>query len=161
MQLRSTFVLGVVLLTACVSLATGRKSEERSIQAVLDRFEEAFNKRDASLYASNFVDDADWENAFGGRETGRANIEKRLTGVYRMFEQADQTILDRRVMFITNEAAVAVLTKDIKGQRSEATGTELPARRVRNTSVLRKEGAQWKVVYFEAADLRTDRAPAK
>lgn len=142
-------------------VTAARDAEEANILSILDRFEEAFAKRDAAMYASNFAVDAVWENAFGGREIGRDNIERRLAGVYQMFQQADQTIVDRRVHFISDDIAVAVLTKDIVGQRSAGTGTKLPTRRVRNTSVLRREPGGWKVVYFEAADIRTDNTPAR
>lgn len=150
-----------LLFSAAVVLASDQKNDEESILEILDRFEEAFEKRDAKLYASNFSEDAVWENAFGGREEGRANIEARLAGVYRMFQQADQEIIERRVRFIGEDVAVAVLTKDIQGQRSTKSEVELPPRRVRNTSVLRKQDGEWKVVYFEAADIRTDRLPAR
>lgn len=160
--MRQLIILALIITcVACASVPANRDVDEQQILAILDRFEEAFAKRDAALYASSFAADAEWENAFGGRESGRAAIERRLAGVYRMFQQADQTILDRRVRFITDDVAVAVLTKDIHGQRSAGSGTELPVRRVRNTSVLRREGSGWKVAYFEAADVRTDNAPSR
>lgn len=154
-------VMLFVLAVPSGALAADRASDEREILVILDRFEEAFEKRDANLYASNFSEDAIWENAFGGREEGRAAIEARLAGVYRMFQQADQKIVDRRVHFITDDVAVAVLIKDIHGQRSARSESELPPRRVRNTNVLRKEHGEWEVVYFEAADIRRDDLPAR
>lgn len=155
------FVLLLLAFATAPAAADHRAEDEKAILAVLDRFEEAFEKRDAKLYASNFAEDAIWENAFGGRVEGRAGIEAALTNVYKMFKKADQEILERRVAFITGEVAVAVLTKDIHGQRSMQSQTKLPPRRVRNTSVLRRVGGAWKVAYFEAADIRRDDLPSR
>lgn len=155
--LRLTAVAPLVLLLA-LGLAGAQRpapsSEgEAPIREVLDRFEEAFERRDAKLYASSFTLDADWESSFGSREQGRADIEKRLAGVYTMFQQADQTIEDVRIRFITPDVAVAETVRTIAGQTG-SWDQPLPARRVRTTAVLRKDDGTWLVDFFRAADLR-------
>lgn len=91
-----------------------------------------------------------------GKSRGRC-----ITAFERFVGSFRRKILDRRVVFVTDDVAVAVLTKEIQGQRSMRSGTELPPRRVRNTSVLRKLEGEWKVLYFEAADIRIDNLPSR
>ena len=104
MQLRKLLPLATILAAVVIfcraQTPIGSAEDEAAIREILARFEQAFEKRDASLYAMSFVEDADWENAFGGREKGRANIEKRLRGVYQMFQQSKQTIREVRICFI-------------------------------------------------------------
>ena len=131
-----------------------RAKDEEAIRQVLARFEEAFEKRDARIYALQFVEDADWENAFGSREKGRANIEKRLAGVYKMFQQAKQQIVELRVRFITSDVAVADVDREIFGQMSADGVRKLPPRKVRTTHIFKKKKGIWRVVVFRVADLR-------
>jgi len=128
--------------------------EEKAIRQVLAQFEQAFEKRDARIYAMNFAEDANWENAFGSREKGRANIEKRLRGVYQMFQGGNQTIKEIRIRFITHSVAVADIDREIAGQVSAERDRKLPPRRVRTTHVFKKEKGNWQVVVFRVADLR-------
>ena len=160
MQIRTFLALAVFLGAIAIpcSPQTAKSSgeDEAPIRAVLARLEQAFEERDAKLYASNFAEDADWENAFGGREKSRANIEKRLAGVYQMFQRANQTIKEIRIRFITPDVAEADVDREIVGQTSES-GKPLPPRKVRTTQVLKKENGKWRVVVFRVADLRNPR----
>lgn len=106
-------LMGAVAPPSSAQTPTGTPEDEAAIRKILAQFEEAFEKRDPKLYASVFAEDADWENAFGGREHGRANIEERLTGVYQMFQQAQQTIKEIRICFVTPDVAVADVDREI------------------------------------------------
>ncbi|MCA1602299.1 MAG: SgcJ/EcaC family oxidoreductase [Acidobacteria bacterium] len=153
-----TFLPLVMLLIAAIpcgaQTARGSAKDEAAIRQVLAQFEQAFEKRDAKIYAANFAEDADWENAFGSREKGRANIEQRLAGVYKMFQQANQTIKETRISFVTPNVAVADVDREIVGQVSDAGDRKLPPRRVRTTHVFRKDKRKWQVVIFRVTDLR-------
>jgi uncharacterized protein (TIGR02246 family) len=135
-------------------VSASRAKEEEAIRQVLAQFEQAFDKRDAKIYAKSFVEDADWENAFGSREKGRANIEKRLTGVYQMFQQAKQQIVELRIRFITSDVAVADVDREIVGSVSAGGDKNLPPRKVRTTHIFRKKKGIWLVVVFRVSDLR-------
>jgi len=150
----------LLLVFTCPCIAQPELSsaeDEATIRKILARFEEAFEKRDAKIYASNFAEDGDWENAFGGREHGRANIERRLAGVYQMFQQAKQEVKEIRIRFVTPDVAVGDVDREITGQVSERGERTLPPRKVRTTHVLKKENGQWWVVVFRVADLRNPR----
>lgn len=104
-------------------------------------------------HSSSFTEDADWENAFGSREKGRNAIERRLTGVYTMYQEAGREDQEPRIAFITDDVAVADRVSVYHGQ----VGTRdqpLPPRRVRNTYVLHKVGGAWHVALYRGADLR-------
>ena len=165
-KLLTTACLYVVTVVAIVSfiapavfgqedkVSASRAKEEEAIRQVLAQFEQAFEKRDARIYAMSFVEDADWENAFGSREKGRANIEKRLTGVYKMFQQARQQIVELRIRFITSDVAVADVDREIVGSVSAGGDKNLPARKVRTTHVFKRKKGIWRVMVFRVADLR-------
>ncbi|MBA2703135.1 MAG: SgcJ/EcaC family oxidoreductase [Blastocatellia bacterium] len=157
MRLRKFLPLMMLLITAIpcgAQIASGSANDEAAIRQVLAQFEQAFEKRDAKIYAMTFAEDADWENAFGSHEKGRANIEKRLRGVYQMFQQSNQTIKEVRIRFITPRVAVADVDREIVGQVSAGGDRKLPPRRVRTTHVFKKEKGNWQVVVFRVADLR-------
>ncbi len=165
-KLLTTTCLFVVTIVAIVSfiapavfgqedkVSASRAKEEEAIRQVLAQFEQAFEKRDARIYAMSFVEDADWENAFGSREKGRANIEKRLAGVYKMFQQARQQIVELRICFITSDVAVADVDREIFGQVSAEGAKKLPPRRIRTTHVFKRRKGIWRVMVFRVADLR-------
>ena len=145
-----------IIVTACSTQKkiTNPVNDEKAIRDVLGQFELAFEKRDANIYAMNFSEDADWENAFGSREKGSENIKNRISGVYKMFQQANQIIKEIRIRFISSDVAVADVDREIAGQVSEGGDKKLPSRKVRTTHILRKEKGKWKVVVFRVADLR-------
>ena len=144
-----------ILANACsTQKITKPGNDEKAIREVLGQFELAFEKRDATIYAMNFSEDADWENAFGSREKGSENIKNRISGVYKMFQQANQIIKEIRIRFISSDVAVADVDREIAGQVSEGGDKKLPSRKVRTTHILRKEKGKWKVVVFRVADLR-------
>ncbi len=154
------FVVTVIAILSFIAPAVlgqknSRGKEEEAIRQVLARFEEAFEKRDVRIYAMSFVEDADWENAFGSRESGRANIEKRLTGVYNIFPQARQQIVELRIRFITSDVAVADVDREIFATVSAESGKKLPPRKVRTTHVFKRKKGSWRVVVIRVADLRS------
>lgn len=129
---------------------------EAAIRAVLEDFWRAFEERDAELYAKNFSDDADWENSFGGRARGDAEIEGFIRRVYPLFAEARQKLTDVRINFVTSDVAVVDVERELAGQVSER-GEPVPPRRVRTTQVLRRDEGEWRVVVHRAADLRKHR----
>lgn len=154
--LKSLVTMATVVVAGTPFLAwpaSAAAADEDAIRAVLARFEQAFAQRSGELYAVSFTEDADWENAFGGREKGREAIERRLTGVYTMYLEAEREDQDPRIVFITDRVAVADRVSVYRGQVGTE-GQPLPPRRVRNTYVLRKIDGTWQVALYRGADLR-------
>lgn len=127
--------------------------DETEILKILGQFVEAFDKRDAELYAASFSKDADWENAFGGRARGRAEIRDFVRRVYPLFRSSSQMLIDTRINMVAPGVAVADIVRELTDIVNEG-GVPVPDRRVRTTFVLRKETERWQVVLFRAGDLR-------
>lgn len=127
--------------------------DEAAIRRILDDLSRAFEARDPALYARHFAEDADWENAFGGRARGRSEIQAFIARVYPLFARSAQTLLETRVRFVAPDVAVADVDREIAGQVS-ARGRPLPPRRVRTTHVLRRDDGRWRIAVFRVADLR-------
>lgn len=144
------------LLASCSSGTPSSTAEdETAIRRLLTTAQEATLRRDARLYATQFAEDADWENAFGDRITGRDSIVKNMEYVYKMFPQQSRfEIRDTRIRFITPEVAVADVERHITGQVN-ARGETLSPRRVRDTKIFRKTDGKWQVVLYRVGDLRS------
>ncbi|MEJ2238853.1 MAG: SgcJ/EcaC family oxidoreductase [Gemmatimonadales bacterium] len=127
--------------------------DETEILEILNQFGEAFDKRDADLYAANFSVDADWENAFGGRARGRTKIRDFILQVYPLFRNSSQTLTDTRINLVAPGVVVADVVRELTGIVNQE-GTPVPDRTVRTTFVLSKETGRWQVVLFRAGDLR-------
>lgn len=68
-------------------------ADEAAVRRILENLFRAFEARDPELYARHFAEDADWENAFGGRARGRSEIQTFMSRVYPLFARSAQTLL--------------------------------------------------------------------
>jgi hypothetical protein len=97
----------------------------------------------------------DWENAFGGRKRGIAEVEAFLTARVRPTMAASTvTVREIRVTMVTPDVAVADKYLTLSGQTDGPGGKVLPDRNVRDTYVLRRTNGTWDVVVERIADLR-------
>jgi len=97
----------------------------------------------------------DWENAFGGRKRGIAEVEAFLTARVRPTMTASTiTVREIRVTMVTPDVAVADKYLTLSGQTDGPGGQVLPDRNVRDTYVLRRTNGTWDVVVERIADLR-------
>ena len=111
--------------------------DEAQIRAVLARETEGWDQFDAKKVASTFTADAVWQNPFGVRLHGAAEIEKFLTGLmsrpgYRAGKDtAPTTILDLRITSPTTAAVwsderIEGLVNDVSGPPDGAASFVLP-----------------------------------
>jgi len=97
----------------------------------------------------------DWENAFGGRKRGIAEVEAFLTARVRpTMANITVTVREIRVTMVTPDVAVADKYLTLSGQTDGPGGQVLPDRNVRDTFVLRRTNGTWDVVVERIADLR-------
>ncbi len=134
-----------------------RLRHEEAIRQVLARFERAFEERDAKICAGEFVDDAEWENDYGSREKGRANIQRRLADIYSVVRYPKQQIIEWRIRFITDDVAVADLDREILEQLDPEESVRYAARKIRTTHILKRDDGKWQVVILRVAELRAPR----
>lgn len=99
--------------------------------------------------------DADWENAFGARRTGRDEIDAFLAEHVRpTMRDAERTVLEHRIRFITDDLAVADQYWRLTAQRGPD-GQPRPERNGRTTFVLQRGSGAWSIVLQRIADLRS------
>jgi uncharacterized protein (TIGR02246 family) len=160
---RRLILLGVFSLALSLSLQVeGQTSgcgnvDEKGIQAVLNEFNNAWTARSAARYAAVFADDADWENAFGGRRKGRAEIEKFITELAGTFTNATEKVTDTRIWCMSPKMALIDIYQTVDGQQLPS-GTIVPTRHIRMTQVYEKRGDKWQIKVHRVTDLREMRS---
>ena len=123
--------------------------DEAEIRAVLARETEGWNQFDAKKVASTFTQDAIWQNPFGVRLHGAAEIEAFLTGLmarpgYRAGKDTAPTrILDLR---LTSATTAAVWSDErIEGLVNDNSGKPMDPRHSFYLKVLVKKDGVWKI----------------
>ena len=140
--------LGLLLIPAAA--VNGQQStDEAAVRAVIARETEGWDKFDSKQVASVFTDDAVWQNPFGVRLHGRADIEKFLTNLmarpgYRSGTDTSVTkILDLRM---TSPTTASVWSDEqSKGQVNDFSGHPMEPRHSYYLEVLVKKDGAWKI----------------
>jgi uncharacterized protein (TIGR02246 family) len=144
-------VVLVLLMSVGLAQATAQQpsSDEAAIRAVLARETEGWDKFDAREVASVFATDAVWQNPFGVRLHGKAEIEKFLADLlarpgYRAGKStAPTTILELRM---TSPTSAAVWSDEkIEGLVNDISGHPMQPRHSYYLKVLVKQGGEWKI----------------
>jgi uncharacterized protein (TIGR02246 family) len=146
--------LQIVLSVALVALAlqtvpAQQPTDEAAIRAVLARETEGWDKFDPKQVASTFTEDAIWQNPFGVRLHGSAEIEKFLTDLmarpgFRVGKSTSPTtILDLR---LTSSTTAAVWSDErIEGLVNDYSGNPMQPRHSYYLKVLVKREGVWKI----------------
>jgi len=147
---RLRIVLPIVLLALTLQPAHAQQStDEAAIRAVLARETEGWNKFDPKEVVSTFTEDAIWQNPFGVRLHGRAELEKFLTdllarpGFRAGTSTAPTTILDLRITSPTS--AVVWSDERIDGLINDLSGHPMQPRHSYYLKVLVKKDGEWKI----------------
>jgi len=147
---RFRIVLPIVLLALTLQPAHAQQStDEAAIRAVLARETEGWNKFDPKEVVSTFTEDAIWQNPFGVRLHGRAELEKFLTdllarpGFRAGTSTAPTTILDLRITSPTS--AVVWSDERIDGLINDLSGHPMQPRHSYYLKVLVKKDGEWKI----------------
>jgi len=74
--------------------------DETAIRKVVNEFNKAWAEKNLNKYMTLFAEDADWENAFGGRRNGHKEIEKLYANLITQFSTAKETITDIKIGYI-------------------------------------------------------------
>jgi ketosteroid isomerase-like protein len=126
--------LPILLLPVFILLAC-QISEEDRIHQTLNRREEAFQKKDLSLYLSCISE------AYRDKEEDFEQLQKRIEGYFGTFNQIKYSSWDRSV-YVEGDTANAIQQFDLEvekgGRTSHYSGKE--------ALFLRKEGRKWKII---------------
>jgi ketosteroid isomerase-like protein len=124
-----SFLLPIVFLLAC------QVSEEEKIYQILNRRQEALQKRDFSLYLSCI------SRAYQDKEEDFNGLEKRIDGYFKTFDRIAYSSWDRSVE-IDGEKATAIqqfyLEAEKGGKKNRYSGKEV--------LFLTKEGREWRII---------------
>ncbi len=124
-----SFLLPILLLLAC------QVSEEEKIYQVLNRRQEALQKRDLSLYLSCI------SKAYQNKEEDFNRLQKRIEGYFKTFDRISYSCWDRSIQ-VDGETAVVIqpfFLEVEKGEnKSHYSGKEV--------IFLKKEGKEWKII---------------
>jgi uncharacterized protein (TIGR02246 family) len=87
-----------------------------AIEAIIDALTVAWNTKDATAYAAPFANDADFVNPVGGIVTGRDAFRAVHVGLFDgPFKGSTQTLVVRRMVFLTGTIAVVDLDSTLTG----------------------------------------------
>jgi uncharacterized protein (TIGR02246 family) len=147
---RLPIVLTVVILALALQTAPAQQSaDEAAIRAVLARETEGWDKFDPKEVVSTYTEDAIWQNPFGVRIHGAAEMEKFLTDLlarpgYRAGKSTSPTkILDLR---LTSPTTAAVWSDErIEGLVNDFSGHPMEPRHSYYLKVLVKKDGVWKI----------------
>ena len=123
------FLLPLIILLAC------QISEEDSIHQTLNWREEAFQKRDLSLYLSCI------SKAYYDKDEDFGQLQKRIEGYFKTFDQIKYSSWDRSIHREGDSARVTqqfYIEVESQGKKNHHSGKE--------SIFLKKEGREWKIV---------------
>ena len=156
--MRLPIVLSVAILALAPPTARTQKStDEAAIRAVLARETEGWDKFDPKEVVSTYTDDVIWQNPFGVRIHGTAEMEKFLTDLlarpgYRAGKSTvPAKILDLR---LTSPTTAAVWSDErIEGLVNDFSGNPMQPRHSYYLKVLVKRDGVWKISDFLVMDI--------
>jgi ketosteroid isomerase-like protein len=123
------------LLFAIFSLFACQISEEEKINQILNQREEAFQKKDLSLYLSCISKD------YQDKDEDFNRLQNRIGGYFKTFDQIKYTSWDRSIHFEGETARVVQqfhLEVEREGKRNRYSGKE--------ALFFRKEERKWKII---------------
>ena len=158
MRLLLTLPALLFALTA-PTLTAQPSSDEAAIRAVIAQETEGWQKFDPKQVSSLFTQDAVWQNPFGVRLHGSAEIEKFLTNLMARpgYRAASDTIPPKiiAVRFESPDVATVWSDESSKGQIDDATGKPMAPRHSWYLEVLVKRSGVWKIRESIISDQKT------
>ena len=142
-------ILLAALLLALPAAHPQQSTDEAAISAVLAREQEGWDKFDPKEVVSTYTDDIIWQNPFGVRIHGIADMEKFLTNLlarpgFRAGKSTVPTkILDLRLTSPTT--AVVWSDEQITGLVNDFSGNPMQPRHSYYLKVLVKKDGAWKI----------------
>ncbi len=124
-----SFLLPLLFLLAC------QVSEEEKIYQILNRRQEALQKRDLSLYLSCISE------AYQDKEEDFSGLRKRIEGYFKTFDRITYSSWDRSIQ-IDGEAATVIQQFYLEVEKGEKKN-RYPGK---ESLFLKKEGKDWKII---------------
>ena len=121
-----------------------QSADERKIRKVFENLAEAWNNRDAKLFASYFTEDSDYVTFRGDHLQGRKNNEDIHADLFKTFPKNTSLSGEvRKIRFIDTNTAIVHCRGSVRSIWSAGT-----SKSKLNTNVLVKENGEWKITAF-------------
>jgi uncharacterized protein (TIGR02246 family) len=148
--MRPSIALAVVILALALPTAHPQQSpDESAIRAVLAREAEGWDKFDPKQVVSTYTDDVIWQNPFGVRIHGTAEMEKFLTDLLARpgFRAGKSTVPVKILDLHLTSPTTAVVWSDekIDGLVNDFSGNPMQPRHSYYLKVLVKKDGAWKI----------------
>ncbi len=124
-----SFLLSLLFLLAC------QVSQEEKIYQVLNRRQEALQKRDLSLYLSCI------SKAYQDKEEDFDGLRKRIEGYFKTFDRISYSSWDRSIQ-IDGETAIVVQQFSLVVEKGEKKNRYSG----KESLFLKKEGKEWRII---------------
>jgi hypothetical protein len=124
-----SFLLSLLFLLAC------QVSQEEKIYQILNRRQEALQKKDLSLYLSCI------SKAYQDKEEDFDGLRKRIEGYFKTFDRISYSSWDRSIQ-IDGEAAIVVQQFSLVVEKGEKKNRYSG----KEGLFLKKEGKEWKII---------------
>jgi hypothetical protein len=124
-----SFLLSLLFLLAC------QVSQEEKIYQILNRRQEALQKKDLSLYLSCI------SKAYQDKEEDFDGLRKRIEGYFKTFDRINYSSWDRTIQ-IDGEAAIVVQQFSLVVEKGEKKNRYSG----KEGLFLKKEGREWKII---------------
>ena len=148
MRIRMVFAAG--LIAVAVQTAHAQQStDEAAIRAVIARETEGWDKFDPKEVVSTYTDDVVWQNPFGVRIHGKAEMEKFLTDLLaRPGYRAGKSTVPAKILelHLTSPTTAVVWSDErIEGLVNDFSGHPMDPRHSYYMEVLVKKDGEWKI----------------
>lgn len=143
------FLSVVILALALQSAHTQQSADEAAIRAVIARETEGWDKFDPQEVVSTYTEDVIWQNPFGVRIHGRAEMEKFLTDLFaRPGYRAGKSTSPAKILelHLTSPTTAVVWSDEkIEGLVNDFSGKPMDPRHSYYLEVLVKKDGVWKI----------------
>ena len=140
----------VVTLAACsflvqVTASVAQSSDEQSIKAIEQIWDDGWNRHDAKMMASVLADDADFVTVGGRKFKGRAAFQAYMEQTQKaQFAASTRRTIETNVRFVTPEIGIVHARASISGDKNQDGSTRQP-REVQMTRIVIKRDGRWLV----------------
>ena len=138
--------LATLLLILAPLCSAQPSADETAIRAIVNHWQQTWDKFDASVLQGDYADDADWLNAFGVRLHGSAKILDFMTQmVKRPTVQGRKTVWEEPdIRFVRPDVAIAYRNYQTAGHKT-LDGEEIPVRNTHAVWFLTKDSGKWRI----------------
>jgi uncharacterized protein (TIGR02246 family) len=136
------------------------EADQSAIEALVTKFNEAWNRHDAHALAALFAEDADFTNVRGEHAGGRKAIEDMHAPLFAgfLFKDSHLSCELRSVRFLKPDIAVADIDWEMTGAGGPG-GVVRPPRKGLLDWVLTGAGGNWLIVVMHNMELNSQPAP--